>query len=113
MPKQFEINVFPNPFNSFVVITVSYSAGVAGNSVSTKGKQRNEMTLNVYDLRGNLVATPCSADRSASFVPLDKGDRNRASAKVSGGSWTSEQSVSGANRGLKSETINYLQGGLK
>jgi len=57
--------------------------------------------------------TPCSADRSASLVPLDKGDRNRALAKVSGGSWTNEQSVSGASSGLKSKTINYLQGGLK
>jgi len=90
--------VFPNPFNSSVVITVSYSAGVAENSVSTEGKQRDEMTLKVYDIRGNLIVTPCSADRSASLVPLDKGDRNRAPAKVSGGSWTNEQSTGGASR---------------
>ncbi|MCD6594956.1 hypothetical protein J7L68_04690, partial [bacterium] len=55
MPEQLAINVFPNPFNSSCAITVSYSAGVAGNSVSTEGKQRNEMTLKVYDLRGNAV----------------------------------------------------------
>ncbi|RKZ30773.1 hypothetical protein DRQ33_07625, partial [bacterium] len=54
----------------------------------------------IYDIRGNLIATPCSADKSASLVPLDKGDRNRAPAKVSGGSWTNEQSVSGASRRL-------------
>jgi len=48
-------------------------------------------------LRGNLIATSCSADRSASLVPLDKGDRNRASAKVSGDSWTDEQSTGGAS----------------
>ena len=83
MPEQFAINVLPNPFNSSRKITVPENA-----------------KIEIYDLRGNLIATPCSADKSASLVPLDKGDRNRASAKVSGGSWTNKQSVSGASRGF-------------
>ncbi|RKZ33718.1 hypothetical protein DRQ33_03660, partial [bacterium] len=57
-----------NPFNSSVAITAPAGA-----------------EIELYDLRGNVV-TPCSADKSASLVPLNKGDRNRASAKVSGGS---------------------------
>ncbi|RKZ26513.1 hypothetical protein DRQ29_04800, partial [bacterium] len=93
LPYRLNISAYPNPFNSSVAITIS---GIAGNS----GGQCDEMTLKVYDLRGNLIATLCSADKSASLVPLDKGDRNRASAKVSGGSWTSERSVSEASKGF-------------
>jgi len=91
IPEQFEINVFPNPFNSSCAITVSGGRGLACQTPTE---------IAIYDLRGNLIATPCSADRSASLVPLDKGDRNRASAKVSGGIWTNEQSASGASRGF-------------
>ncbi|RKZ30561.1 hypothetical protein DRQ33_07775, partial [bacterium] len=66
-PDDISLSVFPNPFNSVCEITVPENA-----------------KIEIYDLRGNVVATPCSADKSASLVPLDKGDRNRASAKVSG-----------------------------
>jgi len=75
MPEQFEINVFPNPFNSSCAITVSGGKGLASQTLTN---------IKVYDLRGNLIATPCSADRSASLVPLDKGDRGDASASAQG-----------------------------
>ena len=94
LPENIGLSAYPNPFNSSVKITVF---GIAGSSDFSEGKQCQEMTLKVYDLRGNLIATSCSADRSASLVPLDKGDRNRASAKVSGDSWTDEQSTGGAS----------------
>ena len=91
-PDDISLSVFPNPFNSVCEITVNVGAI---HELSLQSAQ-----IEIYDLRGNLIATPCSADKSASLVPLDKGDRNRASAKVSGGSWTNKQSVSGASRGF-------------
>ncbi len=73
LPEKFVVNVSPNPFNSSCEITIPENADVE-----------------IYDLRGNVV-TPRSADKSASLVPLDKGDRNRASAKVSGGSASAQR----------------------
>ncbi|RKZ33350.1 hypothetical protein DRQ33_04395 [bacterium] len=56
--------------------------------------------IEIFDIRGNVV-TPYSDGKPSSFVPLDKGDRNRASTKVSGGSasaqgvyiWTPNESI--------------------
>ncbi|RKZ29718.1 hypothetical protein DRQ33_08555 [bacterium] len=92
LPIEFSISAYPNPFNSSVIITVSGGRGLASQTLTN---------IAIYDIMGNLIATPCSADRSASLVPLDKGDGNRASAKVSGGSasaqgvyiWTPDQSI--------------------
>ncbi len=69
LPENITMLVYPNPFNSSVAITVSYSAGV----VSTGGEQRNEMTLKIYDIRGNVVgvAPPLSSN---SFLPEEKGE---------------------------------------
>ena len=89
--RDISVNIIPNPFNSSCEITVSGGRGLASQTLTN---------IKVYDIMGNLIATLCSADGSASLVPLVKGDRNRASAKVSVGSWTNEQSVSGASRGF-------------
>ena len=83
------IIIYPNPFNSSVKIMVStpsvsppYQGGDVERS-KTEG-----VNIAIYDVRGNVVGTPYP-DKSG-FVPLNKGDRNRASAKVSGGSASSQ-----------------------
>ncbi len=86
-PENISITVSPNPFNSSCVISVNVEADPTGRDAQ----------IEIYDLRGNVV-TPYSLRK---FVPLDKGDRNRASAMVSGGSastqgifiWTPAQSI--------------------
>ncbi len=74
-PLAYTISAYPNPFNSSCAITLS---GINKGACSLV-----DGTVEIYDLRGNVVATPYSLRLS---VPLNKGDRNRASAKVSGGS---------------------------
>jgi len=89
-PQEFEINAFPNPFNSSCRITVDVGASLAAPA-----------TVEIFDLRGNVV-TPYSDGKPSSFVPPYKGDRNRALAKVSEGSasaqgiyvWTPDKSIS-------------------
>ncbi len=84
-PQSFSLTAFPNPFNSSVAITAPAGA-----------------EIEIFDLRGNVVTPYSSRQRRDSFVPLDKGDRNRASAKVSGGSasaqgvyiWTPDETIS-------------------
>ncbi|MCD6214027.1 MAG: hypothetical protein J7J46_03510, partial [Candidatus Desulfofervidus sp.] len=56
MPEQFEINVFPNPFNSSVAITVSGGRGLASQTLTN---------IKVYDIMGNVVYAP-SIPRSVS-----------------------------------------------
>ena len=68
---------YPNPFNSSVKITVF---GIAGNSDLSEGKQCEEMTLNVYDLRGNLVYDDCRRGLPNSNTPntsIDNSSENR------------------------------------
>jgi len=94
-----------NSFNEFLFDKTYFLIILSSSKVNKMKNLHNKYRrLTFPDWSGLVKAifclTPCSADRSASLVPLDKGDRNRASAKVSGGSWTNEQSVSGANRGL-------------
>ncbi len=94
VPSTFRISVSPNPFNSSVKITVPAGAEVE-----------------IYDIRGNVV-TPYSDGKPSSFVPLDKGDRNRASVKVSGGSWTNERSAGGASRGFVWQPTQSIPSGI-
>ena len=74
-----------NPFNSSVKITVLYSAGIAMNSrFHREEKQCEEMTLKVYDLRGNVVYAHDVGVQN--FEPLPNGIRTFI--------WTPDQSIS-------------------
>ncbi|RKZ25514.1 hypothetical protein DRQ26_05770, partial [bacterium] len=72
IPQCFGIDVYPNPFNSSVVITVETQ-----NLASLP-------EIAIYDVMGNVVATPFGA--CAPLSPLLRG--------------TNEQSASGASRGF-------------
>ncbi len=82
-PQNFNISVSPNPFNSSCEITLS---GVNKGACSLV-----DGTVEIYDLRGNVVATPYPA--GAGFVPLNKGDRNRALGRFQGVIWTPDKSI--------------------
>ncbi len=75
LPEQFAMSAYPNPFNSSCEITAPIGADVE-----------------IYNLRGNVVATPYPA--GAGFVPLDKGDRDRAERGFRGFVWQPDQSIS-------------------
>ncbi len=82
-PDVLTISAYPNPFNSSCKITLS---GVNKGACSLV-----DGTVEIYDLRGNLVATPYPA--GAEFVPLNKRDRNLALDKFQGVIWTPDKSI--------------------
>jgi hypothetical protein len=76
LPSDFALSVFPNPFNSAVTISV----GQTGMSNLRTGRQTgmsNERALpivEIFDLAGKIVATPCGDPLS----PLSRGTDTNA-----------------------------------
>jgi len=58
-PEEYTINVYPNPFNSSVVITVSGGRGLASQTLTN---------IKIYDLRGNVVYAPSSIPSSSGHL---------------------------------------------
>jgi len=81
MPEQFEINVFPNPFNSSCNIFVE-----------TQNLASPPPEIAIYDVRGNVV-TPYSDGKPSSFVPLDKGDSEIAKQSSRGFVWQPDENI--------------------
>ena len=71
----YTIGAFPNPFNLSGAITAPAGAEVE-----------------IYDIRGNVV-TPCSADKSASLVSLNKGNNKIAEQSSRGIIWQPDESI--------------------
>ncbi|MCD6418758.1 T9SS type A sorting domain-containing protein, partial [bacterium] len=71
-----DLRVYPNPFNSSCEITVPENADVE-----------------IYDLRGNLIATPYLDGEPSSFVPLDKGDSEIAKQSSRGFVWAPDENI--------------------
>ncbi len=80
----FKISAYPNPFNSSVKITLS---GVNKGACSLV-----DGTVEIYDLRGNVVATPFGAN--APLSPLVRGTDRSAREGQGVYIWTPAQSVS-------------------
>ena len=72
LPNNLNISAYPNPFNSSVKITISYSADIAENSAL------KEMTIMVCDIRGNIVYTNCMRG-----LPTSTNNRHREMSPTS------------------------------
>ncbi|MCD6418322.1 lamin tail domain-containing protein [bacterium] len=79
LPSNLKISVSPNPFNSSCVIFVETQNLAFLPEIA------------IYDLRGNLIATPYPA--GAGFVPLDKGDSEIAKQSSRGFIWTPDEKI--------------------
>ena len=84
LPAEMTLGVYPNPFNSSCAISAPEGA-----------------KIEIYDLRGKLVATP-NADRSA-FVPLNQGGQNSSATRVQGVIWTPDNEIGSGIYFVKAE----------
>ena len=80
-PKTLSLITYPNPFNSSIVIFVETQNLAFLPEIA------------IYDLRGNVVATPYSDGKPSSFVPLDKRDSEIAKQSSRGFVWTPDENV--------------------
>ncbi|MCD6594506.1 DUF2817 domain-containing protein [bacterium] len=78
LPQQIGIDAYPNPFNSSCRIMWE-----ASPDVDYRG-QETSPTIEIYDLRGNIITPYSSRQSRDSFVPLNKEDRGDASALARG-----------------------------
>ncbi|MCD6417284.1 hypothetical protein J7M00_00685 [bacterium] len=93
-PDMFSVSAYPNPFNSYVAITVSGGRGLASRGLASQ----TPTNIKVYDIMGNVVykLPPLSSN---SFLPEEKGESfpllgERETQRVRGRfTWTPDESV--------------------
>ncbi|RKZ34113.1 hypothetical protein DRQ33_02860 [bacterium] len=89
LPTEYSIDAFPNPFNSSCAITAPAGA-----------------KIELYDLRGNVIATSFDAD--APLSPLIRGTNERAKRASRGFVWCPDESIPSGIYLMKATTKDGL-----